>query len=365
MRSIQRFARKMLPAAFIACSLALVDAGPSPTVGITPVVNTTVSADRIARLAGVGLRIDDPQLSSKLAALAIARHKRPSVVPVKIPSLSSLHVTTSVFPLAGAAASIAAQKTNDPKAAPVITGVSIVHGMNLTLKGSNLADGQKYGTPALSLGNCDVPQPMPLFGGQPPPAQNSKGPVTFFAPIVVPTAEGGTLTISLDGLTSNQSFFTYNPIIATSSNDGELSVGVAVDDVAPYYVLPDVLNQTTSSFATSTDHLSKTFSGPNVTGTDTLGIGTSLLNGWKVTASITNVHSYLDAPGNDGSNDVFRSATVSQQPAIGRLETKVSWKMQPGESMSYEMTWLFTNGVVGARMATTLAKSSSCPIDEQ
>jgi hypothetical protein len=122
-----------------------------------------------------------------------------------------------------------------------------------------------------------------------------------------------------------------------------------VGDVAPFFA-SDALGEKASSYATSaTSHRSTNVHGAASSGTDTLGLSTSLLNGWTATASVTDVHSYRDSTSEAGTNDAYRSATVVQQPALGRLETKVAWKFQPGESISYHVVWTLSNGVFGAQ----------------
>ena len=72
----------------------------------------------------------------------------------------------------------------------------------------------------------------------------------------------------------------------------------------------------------------------------------------------------LDAPGNSGTNDQFRSATVVQQPQSGRLETKVLWTYEPGESLSYDIVWQFSHGILGTRQVATQPKQTTCADEE-
>jgi hypothetical protein len=63
-------------------------------------------------------------------------------------------------------------------------------------------------------------------------------------------------------------------------------------------------------------------------------------------------------------NNEYRSATIAQQPSSGRLETKINWTYEGGESISYVVNWIFSNGAVGARVVSTMPKGTGCS-DEQ
>jgi hypothetical protein len=215
-------------------------------------------------------------------------------------------------------------------------------------------------TPNLSISNCGQ-HPLPeLNGGLGGLFTPSSTALYFYGPSV-PENETAQLSTTVDGVTSTPQNLTYPVQIQTPPGQG---YSVYVDYTSPYYPQPDGMGQGVSSFATSGSHISTNFSDPTTTGTDTLGIGTNLVGNWTVTAQIFEVHSYLDAPSDNGSNDVYRSAHIVQQPTSGRLETKVAWSYEGGESISYQLAWFFSNGPMGTRQVSTMPKQTTCA-DEQ
>ena len=175
----------------------------------------------------------------------------------------------------------------------------------------------------------------------------------------VPKNESATLTMTYHG--------TSKPVAVTIPSYAGVAVmnyTAPVGDSPPFFV-SDALGEKTPSYATSSNsHKSTNVNGSPSSGTDTLGLGTSLLNGWVATATVTNIHSYRDSSSEAGTSDQFRSAKITEAPALGRLETKVAWSLQAGESIDYDVVWSLSKGVYGARPVSTLNKQTSCS-DEQ
>jgi hypothetical protein len=316
---------------------------------------TTINPAKLERLTAAGLKADDPQLSAHLQALAGSRRSALQLKPAPTfaPHATPATLTLTKIPFTSAVALRPAAQTGP---IPVVTSLAFAGGL-ITIQGSNLMTG--YGgtptiTPNLTISGC-TPQPLNLWTafGESPTQLRYLGPP-------VPKSEPARLSVTVGGVTSPPINISYPASPPPQSPEG---VGVYVDYLSPYYQT-DLLGQTTASFATTGSHISTDFSGPTITGTDTLGIGTYVVNGWTATAQISSVESYMDGPGENGSNDVFRSATISQQPAGGRLETKVAWSIQGGESISYTINWVFSKGPDFTRMVTTMPKQTTCS-DEQ
>jgi hypothetical protein len=354
-----------MPARFISVSAfitlfaaCLLTAGPASTADVTSPKLLSISPDRLQRLGAAGLRADDPQLNAHLQALAASRHGsllRPAA-KIAFPRVTPGRQTTwSVTLPAPALLRPAAQGPT-----PVVTSLSLIGGTIVAIKGSNLmtSGGTPDVTPNLSIANCGE-HPLRALTDSIflTPTSNE----LYFAGPGVPENETAQLSATVNGVTTTPQSLTYPVQIQPPPGGG---YSVYVDYTSPYYVQPDGMGQGPASFSTTGSHISTNFSDPTVTGTDTLGIGTNLANGWTVTAQIAGVHSYMDAPGDDGSNDAYRSAKIVQQPTSGRLETKVAWSYEGGESISYQITWFFSNGPIGTRPVSTMPKQTTCS-DEQ
>ena len=117
-------------------------------------------------------------------------------------------------------------------------------------------------------------------------------------------------------------------------------------------------------YSTSADRVSiDPFATQGGSGEDILGRGVSLVNRATATASIISAQSYMDAVGYNQPTDSHRGASVTVQPANGRLETHVTWFYNPGESISYTIRWVVSYPR-GMRPVNSIPKSSSCT-DEQ
>jgi hypothetical protein len=339
-------------ALFCAC---LLTAGPASTADVITPKLTVVSPERLQRLNAAGLRADDPQLTAHLQALAASRHGALMHQSAKISGPRVTPGTETDWSVSLLPAALSRGVSLAPSA--VVTSLALVGGSLVVVKGSNLlsAGGTANVTPNLLISNC-AQRPLPLWSdfGETPTQVSFAGPD-------VPKDETAQLSTTVNGITSKAENLTYPAQIEAPPGNG---VSDYVDYESPYFQQPDYLGQGTSSFATSGSHISTNFSDPTTTGTDTLGIGTNVLNGWKVTAQILEVHSYMDSPGEGSSSDVYRSAKILQQPANGRLETKVAWSYEGGESISYLIAWIFSSGPVGARQVSTMPKGTLCS-DEQ
>jgi hypothetical protein len=349
----------------VAASIALLaaclfTAGPAFTADIASPKLTTISPDRLQRLSAAGLRADDPQLNAHLRALASSRHGTWLRPAAKIASSRRPGSQTSWSVSLVPPAELLRPDALGPR--PVVTSLALIGGVIVNINGSNLmtSGGAPAVTPNLSISNCGQ-HPLHELSGGLGGLFTPSSTALYFAGPGVPENETAQLSTTVDGVTSAPQNLTYPVQILPPPGE---AYSVDVDDTSPYYSQPDGMGQGASSFATSGSHISTNFSDPTTTGTDTLGIGTSLVNGWTVTAQIGGVHSYLDAPSDDGSNDVYRSAHIVQQPTSGRLETKVAWSYEGGESISYQVVWYFSNGPMGTRQVSTMSKQTTCS-DEQ
>ncbi|HMF91347.1 MAG TPA: hypothetical protein VKL40_11945 [Candidatus Angelobacter sp.] len=99
--------------------------------------------------------------------------------------------------------------------------------------------------------------------------------------------------------------------------------------------------------------------GQGGSGTDTIGRGVFLMNGYTATARIVSAHSYMDAPNDYQPDSTYRGATIVQQPQNGRLETKVAWHYAAGESLDYVIEWEL-KGTYGVRPLSTMPRSGTC-----
>lgn len=341
-----------------------------PGAAQTRPVLVTLPSDVLQRLTANGLRPDDPQLETKLAALAQSNQRLPVAGPSPIVHLTKPHGAKQVVFDSPVSQPLTAPKgatpTPSPKptpTAPVITKVTL-DAYDYSYENGNpyamlIVDGQNLGQggnpdhrPKLELTNCGH-QLVSLY------SQSEPGEPWYQLDFTVPKDEAASLTMTYHG--------TSKPVALTVPAYSGVSVmeyTAPVGDVAPFFV-SDALGEKSSSYATSaTSHRSTNVNGAASSGTDTFGLGTSLLNGWTATASVTDIHSYRDSSTEPGTSDTFRSAAVVQQPALGRLETKVAWKFQAGESISYHLVWSLSKGVFGARSVSTQTKETGCS-DEQ
>jgi hypothetical protein len=354
-------ARFIFVAAFITVLTAcLLRTGPASTADIASPKLMSISPDRLQRLSAAGLHADDPQLNAHLRALASSRHGTWLRPAAKIASSRRPGSQTSWSVSLVPPAELLRPDALGPR--PVVTSLALIGGVIVNINGSNLmtSGGAPAVTPNLSISNCGQ-HPLHELSGGLGGLFTPSSTALYFAGPGVPENETAQLSTTVDGVTSAPQNLTYPVQILPPPGE---AYSVDVDDTSPYYSQPDGLGQGASSFATSGSHISTNFSDPTTTGTDTLGIGTSLVNGWTVTAQIGGVHSYLDAPSDDGSNDVYRSAHIVQQPTSGRLETKVAWNYEGGESISYQVVWYFSNGPMGTRQVSTMSKQTTCS-DEQ
>jgi hypothetical protein len=315
-------------------------------------LKVALSPDRLQRLNASNLRADDPQLGAHLQALAQSRHG--ALFRKSVQTLGALRAAGTQTLWKTTFLPAAVPKSSGPT--PVVTSLGLIgDGSVIRVEGSNLmSGGQPNVTPTLSMANCAV-QPLPLWTGVGETASD-----LLFAGPSVPENEQAQLTTTVGAITSKAVSLTYPVQIAPQS---WIIDQTYIDYLTPYYE-PDPLDEGTSSFAASGNHLSTDYTGPSTSGTDILGIGTKLVNGWTVTAQIVDVHSYMDASSDSGSNNEYRSATISQQPSSGRLETRVSWTYEGGESISYAINWIFSKGAMGTRLVTTQPKETRCT-DEQ
>jgi hypothetical protein len=335
----------------------------------------TFAAANVQRLTANGLSLTDPQIVTKLRGLFASRGRKPVAGPAAIATVlttpplrvQAIHVTAGALSLArlggvsrpltnGAPASTptpAPASTAPAGTAPTIASIETGYfkataSEGLDVQGSNLG-----GNPSakLTTTNC----------GNSQPALSSTDPTDWIYGLgyAVPANEPANLTLSTSAYTLNAGAFILYP-----SLNSQATVAVPIGDVAPFFG-GDALNESPSTYATTVaSHSSTNPADPTASGTDTLGYGVSLTNGWYATAQISNIHSYMDSPSEPQVSDAFRSASISQQPAGGRLETKVAWSFEGGESISYTITWTFKVGAEGARMVTSQPKKTPCT-DEQ
>jgi hypothetical protein len=330
----------------------------------------TFAAANVQRLTATGLNATDPQIVPKLRALFASRGRKPvagpaaTVTVIMTPPLrvQPLHVTmASVLlrdRLTGSRTSTSSTPTATPApapagTAPVISGIETGYFKSAGSEGLDVQGSNLGANPAakITTANCGNSQPA-LYA-------TDAGDWYYRLAYNVPATEPANVTLS----SSNYSL-SLGAISLYPSLNYLATVTVPIGDVAPFFG-GDALSEGPSTYATTaTAHSSTNPAGPTVSGTDTLGYGVSLVNGWQATAQISNIRSYMDSSSEAPVSDAFRSASITQQPADGRLETKVAWSFQGGESISYTITWTFKVGAEGARMVTSQPKQTPCT-DEQ
>jgi hypothetical protein len=335
----------------------------------------TFAAANVQRLTANGLAATDPQIGLKLRALFASRGRKPVAGPAAIVTVLAtsplrvqpLHVTvagtlsgvrlggvsrplTNGAPTPAPAPASTAPANTAPTIASIETGYfKSTSSEGLDVQGSNLGANPSA---KLTTTNCGNSQPAFSYSADPTDWIYGLG-------YEVPANEPANLTLSTSNYTLSSGAFTLYPSLNT-----EVTVAVPIGDVAPFFA-GDALSEGPSTYATTVaSHSSTNPADPTVSGTDTLGYGVSLTNGWQVTAQISNIHSYMDSPSEAPVSDAFRSASIVQQPTGGRLETKVAWSFEGGESISYTITWTFKVGAEGARMVTSQPKKTPCT-DEQ
>jgi hypothetical protein len=397
---------------------------PSPTPRETPSPHRTdvphesgtaaggLSPKYIARLKAAGLSPDDKDLHAKLEALAkdrLSKHAgeaaqrvqskpisetfqshaaavthRVTLTPASTALLDTAHPSDATRGLARAvaAASTAPAATSAP-AGPVLTG-----GLDwaspakdyLDFEGTDLqsSDGSptvfSILTTGIGGGRCtsrfSVPQSSAASPVRISPRPVLPGAIETQAFVFTPSVKVQSATALVQGKTTTLSpsagsiIFSFAEPLQGWSLDPSATVTAKTDGTASLAADPALglsagaPNQNAflgSASRYSTDPLAAS----GGSGTDVLGRGVSLLNGWTATAAITSVSSYMDAQP-DG-NDEFRSATIAEQPAAGRLETKVNWTFAPGESVSYTIVWtLRSSGSAGYRPLSSLPKTGAC-----
>jgi hypothetical protein len=359
------------PAVVVAAALA---AGTLPGAAQTKILPGALTPGVIQRLNANGLQANDSQLEAKLQALAQSNGHAPIAGPPP-----TIHLTKpsgakqvvfdqpiSIIPIAlnpKGSTPTASPKPQPTATAPIITKVTIdAYDYNyengnplpvIIVDGENLGQGGNPDRrPKLDMPNCGAGL-VSLYTASYP------GEPWYAVDFTVPKNEAASLTMTYHG--------TSKPVALTIPSYSGIAVmnyTAPVGDVAPFF-LSDALGEKSASYASSaTSHRSTNVNGSASSGTDTLGLGTSLLNGWTASATVTNIRSYRDSSSESGASDEFRSAQIVQQPALGRLETKVAWKFQAGESISYDVVWSLSKGVFGTRPVSTLSKDTSCS-DEQ
>jgi hypothetical protein len=233
----------------------------------------------------------------------------------------------------------------------------------LAIAGTHLSDGASYAgtTVSASFASCgqQALTPNPALSDPKDPTQ------LVVSGYLVAKDTPASVTVTVNGMSSDPVNFTY-PAFSFAGMPFFATATLPISNAAPFITGDGGLGLTKNAFATTSgaDRLSNNVTGAPGSGTDTIGYGINLVNGWTASAQIANVHSYLDAPSNDGSNDEFRSATIVQQPQSGRLETKIAWKYEPGESVSYDVVWHFANGIFGTRQVATQPKQTTCSDEE-
>jgi hypothetical protein len=326
----------------------------------------TFGAANVQRLSVNGLSVTDPQIVQKLRDLFASRGRKPVHGPaatVTALATSPSHVQALHVSVAGAllrdrlpGTRTSTSSTPAPaptSTAPTISGIETGYFKSAGAEGLDVQGSNLGANPAakLTTTNCGSSQP-PLYSTDP-------GDWYYNLGYDVPTEEPANATFSTSAYSLSSGPFMLDP-----SLNAQVTVAVPIGDVAPFFA-GDALNEGSSTYATSVaSHSSTNPADPTTSGTDTLGYGVSLTNGWQVTAQISNIHSYMDSSSEAPVSDAFRSASITQQPSAGRLETKVAWSFEGGESISYTITWTFKAGAEGARMVTTQSKQTPCS-DEQ
>jgi len=322
---------------------------------------TTSNAAIIARLKTAGFNPNDPALSTKLADFAAKqlRVERLHFSEVR------LRVAKATVPIAEMAAhlppgGVTKLHLPPPQPAPVLASATTAHfGDELWVHGQNLrSTDQSAATYTLDLGACGK------YSGSMSWSRADKNGTATSAEWWTPVSHASypaTIQVAVQGQTSNTLSFKY---LQTSKTEwAETSVASNAPHLTGDAGL-GLAEGTNVVYSTSADRVSTDpFATQGGSGEDILGRGVSLVNGATATASIISAQSYMDAVGYNQPTDSHRGASVTVQPANGRLETRVTWFYNPGESISYTIRWVVSYPR-GMRPVNSIPKSSSCT-DEQ
>jgi hypothetical protein len=355
--------------AFLAIMFAL-QTDTARTVAATPVKNAQgTNAERNTRLRAKGFRADDPALKSKLKTLA-NKHAHDLRNKPRRHAKSIRSIRVSMIALGTPIRS--GIKTPTSSSGPPHLTNAWVFGGRVTLVGMGLNSIPNGSTVpvTLHLGNCGISNTTGEYGGSGSYAAplGVKGIVYPYAIVPMDGTNGSaTATASVGGANTNAVTLPYRQTIL---NGFDYGVSVAILDTPPQL---DNLGVNSSGFVQGTTVLYST-SAPRISttpfvassagsGTDILGRGIFLENGYTASAKILWASSYMDNPDFTSPCDQDRCASISSQPANGRLETEVQWSYQAGESISYAIEWDFT-GPAFFRPISTMPKQGPCT-DEQ
>ncbi len=322
---------------------------------------TTSNAAIIARLKAAGFNPNDPALSAKLADFAAKqlRVERLHFSEVR------LHVAKATLPIEEMAAHLppgGATKPHlpPPQPAPVLTSATTFDfGDDLWVHGQNLrSTDQSATTYTIDLGACGK------YSGSTSWSLADKNGTTTRVEWWTPVSHANypaTIQVAVQGQTSNTLSFKY--LEPSKTELAETSVAPNAPHLTGDAGL-GLAEGTNVVYSTSADRVSiDPFATQGGSGEDILGRGVSLVNGATATASIISAQSYMDAVGYNQPTDSHRGASITVQPANGRLETRVAWFYNPGESISYTIGWVVSYPR-GMRPVNSILKTSSCT-DEQ
>lgn len=348
-------------------ALAVVCTGVIAGTAVNAASPAMISPGKLTRLKAAGLDPGDPQLARKLQALAASKrfHARG-----RVPSPTSFASKTTTFQIhlppvprpSGAPFVPGSVAMRVPPQAPFnVQSVSTTFGPGtnaIKIVGTGLA----VTSAILKIDGCGTTQiPVPSANATMP---NSNEIDFKNLPYVTHDADSN-LALMAGSVVMSSIPIRYAAVITPSGSPTMFEN----DQVSS---APSLMNSATLQ-ALAGSEFASTVPGPRMstdpaaaatTGTDILRHGVALLNGWTAASGIIAVSSYLDGPDSQLVNDVFRSATVTQGPQGGRLDTKVAWMYEGGESVEYEIIFSFRGGTYGTRYDSDMPKQTSCA-DEQ
>lgn len=332
----------------IASAFCSASAGAQAQLQLAP-----LSARMVERLRVNGLKADDPQLRAHLEELANSRRRTAAITPLQMTERARAFVARRPASSDRTQSGITASPPGAQLPPPILVPGGHIGLTWAQIFGNYLLDGKALADTSIRIESqaCGVSTTTPGKG-------SSVTNLHFVPPPFVHTMMMD-IVVSVNGVASNR----LKKLATNAAIPGvpAYTFTASISEGAPHFA-GGVLGIPPGAFSSTAkgDRISTDPSGPAGEGTDTIAYGINVVNGWTATATIANVHSYRDAPHHSGTNDDFRSATISQQPQHGRLETKVHWTYEPGESISYDVIWTFSDGAMFARITDTDTKKTKC-----
>ncbi len=355
-----------------------------------------VPPDVVERLKRVGLDPKDPNLASKLKALATqhsSAYVRSHVVAVtpavlKTSSGQPLHVKRSAIGALRSASALvtggilnqvwdfnkksylldAATPTLPTFTTPFGLNYAVVSERKIALSGAGSVSvafpcgGLKFDT-AASITSGDDPSSNPWGFGI-----KSWGdhyyyfvwPNDFVWSLPIGQTRGGHVTVTFDNLTASTDIL-FAPTQAAVTIDVTIDhtpTVTGVGSVSPWGSTGVAAKNATLQNA-GTPRVGSGDWTVNVQGNDSVGDGVQVGPGWTVKSTTIKSALSAAAPDDVSPDNSWRGAKVTLQPQAGTLRTGVAWHYTGIDTLDYTVEWTLT-GPLGRRPLLTMAKHDSC-----